>query len=419
MIFLAKRAIVLGAGASCSYVDSPTGQGPPLANQIIPTYFTLNISENRYVRVGDIVNYVKERRGIKAEDFPTWNEDIEGFLTEIDEEIVKLIPKLKSKNPNRSIFLRAIHLQRVYNQFIFLFASVFNDIQNGPVSIPYVLLANELGENDTCITFNWDTLFDRALASTGKWSPVNGYAIQPEGIFDDGWQSPDTFVRLTGGPQYIKLHGSTNWLTPYDFVDVSTGKRRTLSRYAINKFYVFLRAKKPYKTYENRYWGPYEPYSYCYYPPDLPGQRDDVPQDHVGISFVVAPDLTEQAKVIIDDKTVYSMPLIVPPVRDKRFQRYGNIFSFLWEKAALALSECVELFIIGYSFPRTDHVSRDLFKSALRLNKHLKKIFIWNPHPEPLRDLFINDFGIENNLLYLRKEKFNPLKCPTSTILSA
>jgi hypothetical protein len=414
---LAKRAIVLGAGASCSYVDSPTGQSPPLANQIIPTYFMLNISENRFVRVGDIVNYVRNTRGIKPEEFPTWKDDIERFLTDIDEEINALSPKLNRINRNGSEFLKITFLQKVYNQLIFLFASVFNEIQNGPVSIPYALLANELGENDTCITFNWDTLLDRALESTGKWSPVNGYAIQPEGIFDDGWKSSETIISRTGGPQYLKLHGSTNWLTPYKFVDLSTGERRTLSEYAIDKLYVFLKATKPYKTYENRYWGPYEPYSYCYYPPDLPCQRDDVPHDHVGVSFVVAPDITEHAKVVIYDKNVYSMPLIVSPVRDKQYQRYGNIYLSLWEKASQVLSECEELYIIGYSFPHTDQMSRDLFRTSLRLNKYMKKIVIWNPHPEPLRDLFINDFGIENKLLYIREERFDPLKCPTSKIL--
>ena len=78
----------------------------------------------------------------------------------------------------------------------------------------------------------------------------------------------------TGGPQYLKLHGSTNWLTPYSFIDLSTGERKTISGYAINKLFVFYKATEPYQTYETRYWGSYKPYNYCYYPPNLPCQRD-------------------------------------------------------------------------------------------------------------------------------------------------
>lgn len=413
-----KRVVVLGAGASCSYTDSPTGERPPLANQIIPTYFKLDISENRYVLIGNILNYVQKTRGIKPEDFPSWNDDIERFLTEIDQEIVSLSPKICANTLNETESLRFLLLQNTYNQLIFLFASILNEIQNGPVSIPFALLANELGENDTCITFNWDTLLDRALASTGKWSPVDGYSIEPESIFDDDWQSPNTFDGQTGGPQYLKLHGSTNWLTPYHFIDLSTGERRTLSSYAIDRLYLFIKATKQYKTYEERYWGPYVPYSYCYYPPDLPCQRDDTLPGHTSVRFVCAPDLPEHAKKVVDDKSVYSMPLIVPPVRDKQYLRYGKIFSLLWEKANRALSNCEELYVIGYSFPPTDTVSRDLFRTSLRKNNAKEKIVIWNPRPELLRDLFINDFGIDNDLLFINAEKFDPLQRPASPILS-
>jgi hypothetical protein len=413
-----KRAVVLGAGASCSYADSPTGQRPPLANQIIPTYFNLDISENRFVLVGNIVNYVQKTKGIRHEEFPSWTDDIERFLTEIDEAIVTLAPKLKGRKLREDEFQRMTLSQGTYNQLIFLFGSILNEIQNGPVSIPYALLANELKDDDTCITFNWDTLLDRALASTGKWSPVNGYAIAPEAIFDDGWQSIENFASTTGGPQFLKLHGSTNWLTPYYIINLSTGERRTLSGYAINKLFIFIKATTPYQTYENRYWGPYEPFSYCYYPPDLPCQRDDTPPGYVSYRAICAPDLPEHAKFYVDDKSVYSMPLIVPPVKDKQYLRYGEIFSVLWEKASKALSECEELYVIGYSLPPTDHVAKDLFREALKKNANLKSIIIWNPSPSNLEELFINDFGINKLKLRIKAERFDPLKSPTSKILS-
>jgi len=418
MKYATKRAVVLGAGASCSYADSPTGLQPPLANQIIPTYFDLDISGNRLVLIGNIVNYVRETRGIHPKEFSSWKDDIEIFLTEIDEEIVSLAPRLKEQQLSEDEFKKMNLLQGTYNQLIFLFSSIMNEIQNGPVSIPYALLANELKKGDTCITFNWDTLLDRALASTGNWSPLNGYAIKPEAIFDDGWKATQSLENSITGPQYLKLHGSTNWLTPYHLIDLSTGENRTLSRYAVNKLFVYIKATAQYQTYENRYWGPYEPYSYCYYPPDLPCERDDTPSDYIGARILCAPDLPEHAKVTIDEKTVYSMPLIIPPIRDKQYFRYGKIFSDLWRKASEALLECEELYVIGYSFPPTDHVARDLFREALKKNSNLRKVVIWNPYPKDLEKLFTDDFGIDKQKIHIKTEIFDPLKESTSRILS-
>ena len=416
--FSKRRVVVLGAGASCSYSDSPSGQCPPIANGLIRTFFNLDISDNRYVLIGHIINYVRDTRGIKPEDFSTWTDDIERFLTEIDENVNTLSSLLKNKKISENDFYEFSLSQGAYNQLIFLFASIFNEIQNGPVSIPYALLANELEENDTCITFNWDTLMDRALASTGNWDLDNGYALSPESIFDDGWSKPKEHTCLKKSPQYLKLHGSSNWLTPYSFVNSSSGKMHTLSGYALDKLYIFHKATKPYKTYENRYWGPYQPFSYCYYPPDLPVIRNDTPPDRLNVRILSAIDFPEHGKTTIGDKDVYSMPLIVPPMKDKQYLRYGKVFSTLWERAKTALEDCEELYIIGYSFPPTDLVSKSLFRDALRRSKKLNYVVILNPYPEKIEELFVNDFKINQSKFIIKKEKFDPLKSPTSKILS-
>ena len=219
-----SRVIVLGAGASCSYCESPTGLRPPLAREIIPTFHKLDISTNRYVLVGHIINYVRDTRGIFPHEFASWGEDLETFFSEIDEEIAKYAERIKGKEKlDSKTFYKYSLAVGAYNQLIFLFASIFNEIQNGPISIPYMLLASELNQNDVVITFNWDTLFDRALAASDKWSPSNGYCIRPEAVFDDEWKSPDDLDDVDNGPLYIKLHGSTNWLSPYHSINLSSG----------------------------------------------------------------------------------------------------------------------------------------------------------------------------------------------------
>ena len=293
-----------------------------------------------------------------------------------------------------------------YNQLILLFASIFNEIQNGPISIPYMMLADELREEDVIITFNWDTLLDRALYSSGIWSPSNGYCIRPEAIFDEEWKSPEIYDVDKIAPIYIKLHGSTNWLAPYHGVHLSTGEMYSVSKYGMDKLFVYLNSSIAYDTYKNRYWGPYEPFSYCYYPPNLPIVRDDRDSNRVMISMVSAVDLPEHGEIVINDPNVYSMPLIVPPVRNKQYQRYGKIFSTLWGLATDSIELCRLLYIIGYSFPKTDIATQKMFSEALKRNKVLEKIIIINPHPENIFKLFTTEFGIEKSKIELRKEKF-------------
>jgi hypothetical protein len=214
-----------------------------------------------------------------------------------------------------------------------------------------MLLATELLTNDTLVTFNWDTLLDRALMANGHWWPVDGYVVIPECIFDDGWKEPKEFKFPESQIRYIKLHGSTNWLSPYHGENPSTGKPFTLSHYGMDKLFIYWKASKPYTTYKGRYWGPYEPFCYCYYPPNLPLFRDDVRPGYKSIGVVFAPHLPEHGQVTIGEKDVYSMPLIVPPLHNKQYDIFGHIFSDLWVNAESAISKCVKLYIIGYSFP--------------------------------------------------------------------
>jgi hypothetical protein len=402
-----SRAIVLGAGASCSYSESPTGLRPPLAKEIIKSYGKLDISENRYVLVGHLINYVRDTRGVLPSEFGSWDEDVETFFSEVDEEVSQLALQAKrQKRLSSEEFYRYNLAIGAYNQMIFLFASIFNEIQNGPISIPYMLLASELKEDDIVITFNWDTLLDRALMASDKWSPSNGYCIRPEAIFEDGWTYPDINKDFNKGPLYVKLHGSTNWLAPYHGVHLTSGEKYSMSRFAIDKLYVFINAERPYKTYEGRYCGPYEPFSYCYYPPNLPIVRDDVEEGYVGIRMLSAVDLPEHGKYTIGEKDVFSMPLIVPPVRNKQYQRYGEIFSTLWKISNDSLCQCEELYIIGYSFPNTDTATRKMFKEGLSKNTNLRKVIIINPYPEDIKKTFTNEFKIRPERIEVRKERF-------------
>ena len=79
------------------------------------------------------------------------------------------------------------------------------------------------GPNDAFITFNWDTLLDRALLDTGGWSPNDGYGLNFASVLDGTWKKA-----VEGTPSFstnwklLKLHGSTNWLVPATGIHVQT-----------------------------------------------------------------------------------------------------------------------------------------------------------------------------------------------------
>lgn len=412
-----KRVLLLGAGASASYTESPTKIRPPLAREIVRAYHDLEISANRYVLIGDIVNYIRDTRKIDPADFNKWDEDIEAVLTEIDEEIRHLSSELTKDPENRASYGKLVQVTRAYNQFVFLFSCILNEIQNGPVSIPYMMLATELAPSDTVITFNWDTLLDRALMATGNWSPIDGYSVIPHAVFDDGWKEVKDFRYKASQISYVKLHGSTNWLSPYHGFNPSTGQPFTLSYYGMDKLFIYWQASKPYDTYENRCWGPYQPFSYCYYPPNLPLSRDDIKPGYVNVTTIIAPDLPDHGRVIIGEKDVYSMPLIVPPLRDKRYDIFGPILTELWDKADSAISECETLYIIGYSFPDTDVLARTMVGDALKRNHSLERIVIINPNPDRIESLLTKELGVRESFLEIRREGFQVLPGETKSIL--
>lgn len=110
-----------------------------------------------------------------------------------------------------------------------------------------------------------------------------------------------------------------------------------------------------------------------------------------------------------------SMPLIIPPVKDKSYQFFGGLFEGLWQQASDALQACDEVLVIGYSFPRTDLKSLDLFKSAFSRRKSVPRVTIVDPYPSRPREVFRMELGIPKSHLrvvagpFLGQETIEPL----------
>lgn len=387
------RLFILGAGASKAYADSKTGISMPIACDFFETYDKLKIPNNLWVLQGQIHLYITNKYGIDPYTYLRKGIDIEDFHSSIEEDIQI---EIDAGNENESMF----H-QMSYNELIYLFSFVINEIQNGPISKPHLKLAKYVSEKDVIATFNWDTLIERALEESSNWNTSQGYSFSPKSIYKNGWGNSNKKSN-TGMVQLLKLHGSTNWLTIHpNMLDGFS----TLNRFVKPEdVFVYESTEEPYPCHRGRFMEGYERFSYGYYPVNL----DMVAYDHDGekIEFVNQPKPHfEKGKAPTGG--VPTIPLIIPPVKDKKYDKYGELFSLLWHKTSEAIQNADEIILIGYSFPKTDIKSTQLFMQSFMKRNNKPKIKILDPNPEKIAEKFIHEFGFIKSEVQVYKDYFS------------
>lgn len=391
-----KNVFLLGAGASKSYNSSPTGLHMPIANDFFSTYSKLPINYDPWALKTKLLWYLKLRDGFDHLDLFDFNENIEDLHSEIQIQAYDIIKNYKQNESQKNRVIIG-----AYYELIFLFIAGINQIQNGPISQTHLDLANLVTDDDTIITFNWDTLMDRALMEVTNWNCDSGYYAKPLGVYRDKWTNTNiTSIQM---PRLLKLHGSSNWLTSYQTIE--NGKVMPMQVLSTDKFFVYESTLKPYSTFHGRYMDGYEPFSYGYYPPNLPIEGRAAPKGYQIIRAL--PKNPFMREGVSDDTGVISMPLIIPPVRDKKYDFYGSLFNSLWAEAEQQLIEADKIFIIGYSFPKTDLRSSELFKKAFSSRTTMPEVIIVNPNPEAIEERFIYDLGITTDKLTIIKDVFS------------
>lgn len=389
------RVFLLGAGASKSYQNSPTGERMPIARDFFSTFYRLAIAQHPWVMRDGLLYYLERVRNIEdADQYLLSGIDIESLHSEIASQLAEF------ENDDGTI--ERIVLSKPYIQLIFLFAATLNEISNGPVSRAHLELASTFGLHDTIITFNWDTLMERALMAVGTWRVDDGYGMKPSRVFRDAWEDPkveesDSHITV------LKLHGSTNWLTSYPFYE---GDELVLTHgLPPESLFVFESATKPYATYAGRYMDGYVPLTYGYYPPNLLDVPGRPAMD--GYMFVqVRPKFPWIPQSEGDDIGVISMPLIIPPVRHKSYSFFGRLFDDIWSKAQTALTSCDEIVIIGYSFPETDTRSNDLFIRAFSKRSKVPLVKVIDPNPRRVLDKLKLEYGVPEENTQVLSETF-------------
>jgi hypothetical protein len=391
------RVFVLGAGASKSYDQSPTNQRMPIAGDFFQTFDQLDISANPWVLQEGLLGYLSNAGIHDPGAYLRNGIDIEELHSQIESKRNQAIAE--GCEP-----IKYMLEQRAYTELIFIFASVINEIQNGPVSTPHRSIAKHLTCTDAVITFNWDTLMDRALSAETDWDLNWGYGVTPRSVFSDGWKPAVAQPNGVQAPELIKLHGSTNWITGYAILD--DGVPVLTHDLAPDTLHIFEQAQEPYTCFAGRYMEDYEPYSYGYYPPnlvDIPGRA--APEGMEIIS--VRPKVPWRREGDAPSDGLVSMPLIVPPVKQKNYELFGTLFANLWKSAEDALSKADEIVIIGYSFPRTDLQSHQLFQNAFLRRTTVPHVTIIDPAPQNVASKFRNELGISGENLTVFKDYFS------------
>lgn len=389
-----KKILLLGAGASKAYDASSVCLKIPISRDFLQTFTKIPEYNNPWVLKFGLMDYLKEQYLCDPLDILVRGVDIEDLHTEIED-----LWRNALESGDRETFIK---YTKPYTEILFIFAMVLNSIQNGPVSECHCRLAKVLQHGDGIITFNWDTLMDRALQVECGWSTDNGYGFVPCKIMRGSWV--DACACSSMGPTLLKLHGSTNWITSHSMLGQNG---LTLSQSSSpNTVYVYEYSNGPYDAWRGRYMDGYAPFSYGYYPPNIPNDPEiSAEPGRVFVRTKISnPDMPEGSA---GKSGLTSMPLIVPPVRHKEYGMFGDLFEDLWKRAEDMIASAEQIVIIGYSFPKTDLRTTALFLAAFQRRKDLPRITIIDPQPDNVAHLFQSSFGITDRELRVIKGFFS------------
>ena len=311
------KVIILGAGASAGYENSEVKLRSPVAKSFLKISKKLVDNHQIQEQFGELWGFIEKYYHIDKEKIGSCEINIEELLTFLD------IDKKHKKVREKLIQIIYLTLDKV--------------LRSDPC--PYhQKLINQLGHNDTIITFNWDLLVDNAISSESASPP--DYATIFDKTFTGEWGS---YNPGADHPKLLKLHGSLNWM-------------------------YCKKCKK----------------SYAY-----------VLQGKVTTDTILNPD----AKWLKcpDCRNHQLEPIIIPPTINKPYEEW-EIVKQIWKEAKNCLITADEITIIGYSLPLTDFRAKWLFMEAVAERKQpLKKLTIVDKYPNGLFEKYKKLFKVDNN----------------------
>jgi len=347
-----RRVYIFGAGASACYDNGYSTERPPLQSNFWDLAFGSEATATMQVRRGSLYSYLDDA-GLYDSD-GRLSMTVEEVMTKVHEDTLAAFSSAAGAGdvwrPGRRMPITPMYLAKVYQDLVLLCAQTVNNLSVGRPCRNYMAVVANLNPEDTLITFNWDTLLDRALWESGTWQPDSGYAIDFGYILDETWQRTPRDVPASKH-ELLKLHGSTNWLIPYVAFDFRDGTRKMLFLPETEAAPVcYFRCTTGLPSYQDLFT-PSGPFNYGF-PPNHP-------------EF---------------EASGYLYPMIVPPSRVKYYDDLPDVLPRVWARARERISAANEVIVIGYSFPETDEMSWDLMKALAR--RKTVRVKVVGPHPD-------------------------------------
>jgi len=188
--------VILGAGASRGASFVPTSRlAPPVDADFFTQLAKLPLSEAG----ARLIEFVREEYGYEL------GLSMERFFSDAD-YTTRFHSELKvDRGP------RIRRYERALGDFYLAAGEILSQTTAQDCEF-HKLIAKRVQVGDTILSFNYDTIMDRALKDSAgnRWNPNSGYAFAPEGGVEK-WRTITPGQPPKGSIELLKLHGSLNW----------------------------------------------------------------------------------------------------------------------------------------------------------------------------------------------------------------
>lgn len=329
-----KTVIILGAGASAGAENSST----PITSEFFKRAEEIGLTNHKLFIW--LLTHIHNFYGISKEDLILGHIDLEEIMSMLDltqpgsilSNIVwDLIKDKSDKTVEEDIYAAPGILRRIIISILRRTGGDFKCKYHN-------ILCDNLDQNDSIISFNYDLYIDEALKQTDKWDEYDGYGIVPKGISKNGQWISDP-PNITSLWKLYKMHGSMNWVRPR-YEDNSDEYADELLKREAHLFFLDKEALREGKI----------KYPNC---------------------------ATEE----------FMNFQIIPPMIKKTY--YPQYYKTIWTKAFDALIKCNHMIIIGFSLRPADIEAKWLLAvSRNHADNHLERLDIVDPQADQLESRF-------------------------------
>lgn len=190
---MSKTVFILGAGASISH-----SQGNfPSYNEFFSKARTLNLLNDKNSYDKNLIDYINKvmKTDILSEKSQV---DIERLMTFMEIEI--------ENNADRESY--QVYKKRLLEIIIMLFEELSKNLKTKKGD--YNDFIENIEDNYTVITFNWDLLLDKILGGKKQYENLNDLILSEMDLIT--FNKPINSELLSNNGYYLKLHGSIDWL---------------------------------------------------------------------------------------------------------------------------------------------------------------------------------------------------------------